>query len=91
MVSGMPGCILCCVTGAFSTDEQNAQASVLLSMDGGRRLDEESIAAVVNLVSAAVPGLDAHNISLIDNRGHVLLKQEKETRTAVSLRKSSGN
>ena len=59
----------------FSTDEQNAQASVLLSMDGGRRLDEESIAAVVNLVSAAVPGLDAHNISLIDNRGHVLLKQ----------------
>ncbi|MQR99212.1 flagellar basal-body MS-ring/collar protein FliF [Gluconobacter aidae] len=59
----------------FSTDEQNAQASVLLSMDGGRRLDEESIAAVVNLVSAAVPGLDARNISLIDNRGHVLLKQ----------------
>lgn len=59
----------------FSTDEQNAQASVLLSMDGGRRLDEESVAAVVNLVSAAVPGLDAHNISLIDNRGHVLLRQ----------------
>lgn len=59
----------------FSTDEQSAQASVLLSMDGGRRLDEESIVAVVNLVSAAVPGLDAHNISLIDNRGHVLLKQ----------------
>ena len=59
----------------FSTDEQNAQASVLLSMDGGRRLDEENISAVVNLVAAAVPGLDAHNISLIDNRGHVLLKQ----------------
>ncbi|MBS1074334.1 flagellar M-ring protein FliF [Gluconobacter sp. Dm-73] len=59
----------------FSTDEQSAQASVLLSMDGGRRLDEENIAAVVNLVAAAVPGLDAHNISLIDNRGHVLLKQ----------------
>ena len=59
----------------FSTDEQNAQASVLLSMDSGRRLDEENIAAVVNLVSAAVPGLDVHNISLIDNRGHVLLKQ----------------
>ncbi|MFT8807369.1 flagellar basal-body MS-ring/collar protein FliF [Gluconobacter sp.] len=63
----------------FSTDEQNAQASVLLSMDGGRRLDEESIAAVVNLVSAAVPGLDARNISLIDNRGHVLLKQGEGT------------
>ena len=59
----------------FSTNEQNAQASVLLSMDGGRRLDEENIAAVVNLVAAAVPGLDEHNISLIDNRGHVLIKQ----------------
>ncbi|MFT8953439.1 MAG: flagellar basal-body MS-ring/collar protein FliF [Gluconobacter sp.] len=59
----------------FSTDEQSAQASVLLSMDGGRRLDEENISAVVNLVSAAVPGLDARNISLIDNRGHVLLKE----------------
>nr|WP_249199647.1 flagellar basal-body MS-ring/collar protein FliF [Gluconobacter sp. Dm-62] len=65
----------------FSTDEQNAQASVLLSMDGGRRLDEESVTAVVNLVSAAVPGLDAHNISLIDNRGHVLLKQGEGSAT----------
>lgn len=59
----------------FSTDEQGAQASVLLSMDGARRLDEESVAAVVNLVSAAVPGLDTKNISLVDNRGHVLLRQ----------------
>ncbi|MBS0982118.1 flagellar basal-body MS-ring/collar protein FliF [Gluconobacter cerinus] len=59
----------------FSTNEQGAQASVLLSMEGARRLDEESIAAVVNLVSAAVPGLEAQNISLVDNRGHVLLRQ----------------
>lgn len=59
----------------FSTDEQGAQASVLLSMDGARRLDDESVNAVVNLVSSAVPGLEARNISLIDNHGHVLLKQ----------------
>ncbi|EHH67313.1 flagellar basal-body MS-ring/collar protein FliF [Gluconobacter morbifer] len=59
----------------FSTDEQNAQASVLLSMENGRRLNDESISAVVNLVAAAVPGLDIHNISLIDNHGHVLLKE----------------
>nr|WP_249197917.1 flagellar basal-body MS-ring/collar protein FliF [Gluconobacter wancherniae] len=59
----------------FSTDEQGAQASVLLSMRGGRRLDAESVSAIVNLVSAAVPGLEARNISLIDNHGHVLLKE----------------
>nr|WP_294916588.1 flagellar basal-body MS-ring/collar protein FliF [uncultured Neokomagataea sp.] len=59
----------------FSTDEQGAQASILLSMDGARRLDDESVNAVVNLVSSAVPGLETRNISLIDNRGHVLLKQ----------------
>ncbi|GBR51756.1 flagellar MS-ring protein [Neokomagataea thailandica NBRC 106555] len=59
----------------FATQEQGAQASILLSMDGARRLDDESVNAVVNLVSSAVPGLETRNISLIDNRGHVLLKQ----------------
>ncbi|QDH17355.1 flagellar basal-body MS-ring/collar protein FliF [Swingsia samuiensis] len=59
----------------FSAEEQSAQASVLLSLDGGRRLDEENVAAIVNLVAAAVPGLETKNISIIDNHGHVLIRQ----------------
>lgn len=57
----------------FSTERQAAQASVLLTMGGGR-LDAEGVQAVLNLVAAAVPDLSPDNISVVDNRGDVLAK-----------------
>ncbi|GBQ26991.1 flagellar MS-ring protein [Acetobacter estunensis NRIC 0472] len=57
----------------FSTERQAAQASVLLTLNGGRP-DKENIQAVLNLVSAAVPGLPADNVSIIDSRGNVLAR-----------------
>ena len=41
----------------FARDRQDAQASVMLTMAGARRLDRESVQAILNLVAAAVPGL----------------------------------
>ncbi len=64
---------------AFSHDTDPAQASVLLTMAGGARLDNQGVQAVLNLVAAAVPGLKAQAIAIIDNRGNLLARAGQPT------------
>ncbi len=58
----------------FERDRREAQASVLLSMTGAARLDRQGVQAVLNLISAAVPGLRPQNIAMIDSRGDLLAR-----------------
>ena len=58
----------------FARERRDAQASVMLTMVGSQRLDRGGVQAVVNLVAAAVPGLKAANISVVDSRGGVLAR-----------------
>ncbi len=79
----------------FASEQQAAQASVLLSMTGSSRLDPEGVQAVLNLVGAAVPGLKAQNIGVIDSRGNVLARAGQPTgalgaaRTVDELRQAT--
>lgn len=59
---------------AFSRERAEAQASIILHMQGAQRLDREGTQAVLHLVAAAVPGLNARNVSIIDSRGEVLTR-----------------
>ena len=59
---------------AFSRDRGDAQASVVLTMQGAQRLDREGTAAVLHLVATAVPGLRPQNISIVDSRGALLAR-----------------
>ncbi len=59
---------------AFSRERAEAQASVLLTMQGAQRLDREGTQAVLHLVVAAVPGLRAQNVSIVDSRGELLAR-----------------
>lgn len=59
---------------AFSRERAEAQASVVLSMQGSQRLDREGVQAVLHLVATAVPGLQPRNISIIDSRGELLAR-----------------
>jgi len=58
----------------FAREKQEAQASVMLTTSGAARLDREAIQAIVNLVSGAVPGLRARNVSVVDSRGTLLAR-----------------
>ena len=58
----------------FSHDQQDAQASVMLTMVGAQRLDKEGVQAVLNLIAGAVPGLRPHNIAIVDARGDLLAR-----------------
>jgi flagellar M-ring protein FliF len=71
----------------FARDRQDAQASVMLTMTGVGRLDREGIQAILNLVSAAVPGLRPQNIAIVDSRGDLLARAGEPvgpTATALS-------
>ncbi len=58
----------------FAREQQEAQASIVLAMAGGRRMDEGEVQAIVNLVAAAVPGLKVQNVSVVDSRGELLAR-----------------
>ena len=67
----------------FSRDPQKPSASVVLQMQGARRLDTEQIAAVQQLVASAVPGLLPSRISIVDGKGSLLARGfEDETSPA---------
>ena len=67
----------------FARDRQEAQASIVLTMAGAARLDREGTQAILNLTAAAVPGLKAQNIALIDNHGTVLARAGQPTTAAT--------
>lgn len=58
----------------FGRDRLDAQASVLITMAGTGRLDNEGTRAIVNLIAAAVPGLRPQNVTIVDTRGNLLAR-----------------
>ena len=58
----------------FRREQIEPSASVTLRMYGGRRLDQRQVAAVQHLVAASVPGLQPSRITLIDDRGTLLVR-----------------
>ncbi len=58
----------------FAREQQEARASVLLTMAGAMRLDREGVQAVLNLVAAAVPGLKPRDIAIVNSRGELLAR-----------------
>ncbi len=58
----------------FSRDQQEASASVLLTTKGAGSVDRESVRAILNLVAAAVPGLKAQNVAIVDSAGNLLAR-----------------
>ncbi len=59
---------------AFSRERGEAQASVVLAMQGAQRLDRDGVQAVLHLVATAVPGLKPSGISIVDSRGELLAR-----------------
>lgn len=57
---------------AFIRDDQQASASVLVSLYQGRKLSQSQVAAIVHLVASSVPNLDPSRVSVIDQQGQLL-------------------
>jgi flagellar M-ring protein FliF len=59
----------------FLRDRQKPSASVLVNLYGGRRLEEEQVAAITHLVSSSIPELDPAQVTIVDQRGHLLTEK----------------
>lgn len=63
----------------FVEQQQPATASVFLETASGRTLSEDQILSVQNLVSSAVPGLAAGDVSVVDKSGTLLSASTQES------------
>lgn len=58
--------------GLFGREEAKPSASIVLSLSGAASLDKRQIAGIRHLVAAAVTGLDAQAVTIVDGRGELL-------------------
>jgi flagellar M-ring protein FliF len=56
----------------FGRDQPKATASIVLTLRGPDALDKRQIAGIRQLVAAAVPGLAADSVTLVDGAGNLL-------------------
>jgi flagellar M-ring protein FliF len=75
----------------FAREEDEAKASVIVSLWPGKDLTKEQVKAIVFLVSHAVPKLKPQNVTVVDNRGRVLSdmleESEEEIKDIVDIKK----
>ncbi|MBN1593358.1 MAG: flagellar M-ring protein FliF [Candidatus Coatesbacteria bacterium] len=64
--------------------QEDPTASVWLRLKGGAGLDRGQVRAVVHLVSGAVQGLSASNITVVDSLGHILTEPEQPQATGLT-------
>jgi flagellar M-ring protein FliF len=57
---------------AFVSDRKPGSASVFLQIKAGRRLDDEQVQAIANLVASSVPEMQAAQVTVVDQAGRLL-------------------
>ncbi|MEM6051506.1 flagellar basal-body MS-ring/collar protein FliF [Erwinia sp. P7711] len=67
----------------FIQEQKPASASVTLNLLGGRVLDAGQISAISHLVSSAVTGMSADDVTIVDQNGHLLTQSgDRATQTS---------
>jgi flagellar M-ring protein FliF len=63
---------------AFVRDKRKTSASVFVQLKSGRRLESEQVTSVINLIASSVPGMEATDVTVIDQQGRLLSSPEGE-------------
>ena len=61
---------------AFVRDHHPASASVFVQVKPGRRLEQGQVQAIVNLVASSIPEMEANQVTVVDQQGHLLSSPE---------------
>lgn len=56
----------------FVREQKKPGASVVLTLQRGRSIDEGQVSAIVHMVASSVPELDPKNVTVVDQRGNLL-------------------
>ncbi len=62
----------------FKDEEKQPTASVVLKLQNNYSITKGNIAAIINLVSSSVEGLQQNKVTLIDTRGRLLSKETSD-------------
>ncbi len=61
----------------FVRDDREPRASIFLEIYGGKGLKKEQADAIISLVAGSIPELDIENVTLVDQRGNLLSRDDK--------------
>lgn len=68
----------------FVTEKEEAKASVVLKLKGGRGLSDDNTAAIQNLVAASVEGLRPDQVVVVDQYSRILSRAGKDPMVGAS-------
>ncbi len=61
----------------FVRDDREPRASIFLEIYGGKGLTKEQAEAIMSLVASSIPQLSIENVTLVDQKGNLLSKDDK--------------
>ncbi len=70
----------------FVRQPKKPSASVMVDLKSGRGLEPGQVEAIVHLVASSVPQLDPSQISVVDQRGHLLYSKDNYNETALNAK-----
>lgn len=59
----------------FVREQKQPTASITINLASGRTLDSGQVSAISHLVSSAVPGLNADNVTIVDQAGRLMTEK----------------
>lgn len=62
----------------YTDTRQPTTASVTLKVKRGRVISDHTVEAVTNLIAASIEGLDPQNVTVVDTRGNLLTKPNRD-------------
>lgn len=73
----------------FVREQKQPSAAVTVTLSQGRSLDSGQVSAITYLVSSAVPGLNADNVTIVDQSGHLLTQSGGQAMQTTQLKYTS--
>ena len=67
---------------AFVRDRRPASASVFVQLKAGKRLEQEQIQSIINLVASSIPELEANHVTVVDQQGRLLSAPQNDSELA---------
>ena len=67
---------------AFVRDRRPASASVFVQLKAGKRLEQEQIQSIINLVASSIPELEPTQVTVVDQQGRLLSAPQSDSELA---------
>jgi flagellar M-ring protein FliF len=68
---------------AFVRDRRQTSASVFVQLKAGKRLEQEQVQSIINLVASSIPDLEASHVTVVDQQGRLLSAPQSNDEAAV--------